>query len=255
MSPLPRSSRQEFLAGLKAELPIALGGIPFGLIYGVLASATGLPPLLALAMSSVVFAGSAQFIGVQLMGVGTPGLIIVMTTFVVNLRHALYSTSLSPQMKHLPRRWQLLLAYLLTDEAYAMTIIRYLQDRRDEAPNKHYYFLATGLLLWVEWQISSAVGIFLGTQVPANWQLDFTLALTFIGLVIPTLKDKPHIASAATAGLVALLTYHWEYKLGLIAAALSGILIGVILENGLGINTDKRNTDLGESEQSPFHNS
>ncbi len=132
----PPTARQEFLAGLKAELPIAVGGIPFGLIYGVLALASGLPPLMALAMSPIVFAGSAQFIGVQLIGAGTPGLVIVLTAFVVNLRHALYSTSLAPQMKHLPRRWQLLLAYLLTDEAYAMTIIRYLQDRHDEWPRR-----------------------------------------------------------------------------------------------------------------------
>ncbi len=229
----PPTARQEFLAGLKAELPIAVGGIPFGLIYGVLALASGLPPLMALAMSPIVFAGSAQFIGVQLIGAGTPGLVIVLTAFVVNLRHALYSTSLAPQMKHLPRRWQLLLAYLLTDEAYAMTIIRYLQDRHDEAPHKHYYFLGTGLLLWLEWQISTAVGVFLGAQVPDSWQLDFTLALTFIGLVIPTLKDKPHVAAAATAGLVALLTYSWDYKLGLIAAAVSGIVVGVMLENNL----------------------
>jgi len=229
----PPTPRQEFLAGLKAELPIALGVIPFGLIYGVLALSAGLPPLLALGMSSIVFAGSAQFIGAQLIGAGTPGLVIVLTTFVVNLRHALYSSSLAPQMRHLPRRWQLLLAYLLTDEAYAMTIIRYQQDRRDEAVNKHYYFLATGLFLWITWQLSTAVGIFLGAQVPASWQLDFTLALTFIGLVIPTLKDKPHIASAVTAGLVALLTYSWDYKLGLVAAAISGIIVGVILENSL----------------------
>ena len=227
------TSRQEFLAGLKAELPIALGGIPFGLIYGVLAVSAGLPPFWALAMSLIVFAGSAQFIGVQLIAAGTPGLVIVLTTFVVNLRHALYSTSLAPQMKHLSRRWQLLLAYLLTDEAYAITVIRYQQDRRDEAPNKHYYFLGTGLLLWLEWQISTAVGIFLGTQVPASWQLDFTLALTFIGLVIPTLKDRPHVASAVTAGMVALLTFGWPYKLGLVAAALSGIIVGVTLENNL----------------------
>lgn len=242
MSDSPLSSQQEFLAGLKAEMPIALGVIPFGLIYGVLALAAGLPPLLALGMSSIVFAGSAQFIGAQLIGAGTPGLVIVLTTLVVNLRHALYSTSLAPQMKHLPRRWQLLLAYLLTDEAYAMTIIRYQQDRRDEALNKHYYYLGTGALLWTVWQISTAVGIVLGTQVPAHWQLDFTLALTFIGLVIPTLKDKPHIASAVTAGLVALLTYHWEYKLGLVAAALCGIVVGVSLENWTRIrkNTNDR---------------
>lgn len=232
MSFSPFTARQEFVAGLKAEMPIALGVIPFGLIFGVLALAAGVPPLLALAMSSLVFAGSAQFIGAQLIGAGTPGLVIVLTTFVVNLRHALYSSSLAPQMKHLPRRWQFLLAYLLTDEAYAMTIIRYQQDKRDEANQKHYYFLGTGVLLWTVWQVSTAVGIFLGTQVPPGWQLDFTLALTFIGLVVPTLKDKPHVASAAAAAMVAVLTFSWPYKLGLVAAALSGIFVGVILEQG-----------------------
>ena len=121
------SSRTEFFNGVKAELPILLGVLPFGMIYGVLALQAGLPPALALAMSSIVFAGSSQFIGTQLMAQGAGGFVIIATTFVVNLRHALYSASVAPFIKHVPLRWKVLLAYLLTDEAYAVTITRFTQ--------------------------------------------------------------------------------------------------------------------------------
>ena len=112
------SSRTEFLNGVKAELPLLLGVLPFGMIYGALAVKLGLPPALALAMSSIVFAGSSQLIGAPLIAAGTPGAVIIATTFVVNLRHALYSASVAPFIKQLPMRWKVLLAYLLTDEAY-----------------------------------------------------------------------------------------------------------------------------------------
>ncbi|MCO6451942.1 MAG: AzlC family ABC transporter permease [Caldilineales bacterium] len=221
--------RAEFLAGVRAELPITLGVIPFGLIYGVLAVAAGLPPVLAIGMSSIVFAGSSQFIGAQLMGLNTPGVIVILTTFVVNLRHALYGFSLSPYLKHLSRPWQWLLAYLLTDEAYAVAIVHY-RDNEDALSSKHWYFLGCGLTLWSVWQASTAVGVMLGAQIPGSWSLDFTLALTFIGLVVPTLRDRPIIAAALTAGVISVLTFYWPYKLGLMAAGLAGVLVGVWLE-------------------------
>src|SRR5512136_1714836 len=125
------SRRSEFVAGIKAELPILLGVTPFGMIYGVLAMGAGLPANAAMAMSSIVFAGSAQFVGAQLIRVGTPGIVIVLTTFIVNLRHMLYSASIAPHLAHLSRRWKWLLAYLLTDEAYAVTITHYIQAAAD----------------------------------------------------------------------------------------------------------------------------
>jgi 4-azaleucine resistance transporter AzlC len=224
------SSRSEFLAGIKAELPITLGVMPFGMIYGVLALAAGLPPLLAQAMSSIVFAGSAQFIAVQLIGAGTPALILLLTTLFVNLRHLLYSASLAPHLQHLSSGWRWLLSYLLTDEAYAVTILHY-GNRTAPAANKHWYFLGAGLTLWSVWQASTAVGIFLGAQVPASWSLDFTLALTFIGLVVPNLKDRPSAAAALSAGVVAVVTAALPFQLGLMAAALTGVLVGVWAES------------------------
>ena len=226
-----RSARTEFLDGVKAELPILLGVAPFGMIYGVLALGAGLPASVALLMSSIVFAGSSQLIATQLIAAGTGSLVIIATTFVVNLRHALYSASVAPYLKLLPARWKWLLAYLLTDEAYAVTITRFTRPDSLHAPNRHWYFLGAGLALWTTWQTSTAIGIFVGQQVPASWGLDFTLALTFIALVVPNLKDRASVASAVSAGIMAAFAYSWPYKLGLFAAALTGILVGMWVES------------------------
>ena len=237
------TARSEFWAGVRAELPILVGVVPFGMIYGVLALAAGLPPLLAQAMSAIVFAGSAQFIGVQLMAAGTPLAILWLTTFVVNIRHMLYSASVAPYTRHLSRPWRWFLAYLLTDEAFVVAILHYeerdadLPDLTDHQVNlrpisyQHYYLLGAGLALWTCWQLSTAVGIFLGTQVPPSWSLDFTLALTFIGMVVPLLKNRPAAAAALTAGIVAVAAHQLPYKLSLIIAALAGIAMGVWLDN------------------------
>lgn len=224
------SPREEFWAGVRAVLPLMFGVAPFGMIYGVLALANGLPPLAAQAISSIVFAGSAQFIAVGLFGAGSPLLVLWLTTFVVNIRHMLYSASVAPYTKHLSRKWRWLLAYLLTDEAFVVAILHY-EDEKTAVTNKHYFLLGTGLTLWVWWQISTAIGIFLGTQVPESWSLDFTLALTFIGMVVPLLKNRPNVAAAVAAGVVGVLTLHWPYKLGLIVAALAGIAAGFWLDS------------------------
>ncbi|MBT3336810.1 MAG: AzlC family ABC transporter permease [Anaerolineae bacterium] len=220
-----QSAKHEFLHGIKDELPILVGVIPFGMIYGILALGAGLSEAEAQAMSVIVFAGSAQFMLVQLAGIGTPALVMIVTGFVINLRHALYSASVAPHVRKLPPLWKGILAYLLTDEAYAVAITRYY--KRDASPLKHWYFLGAGLALWTSWQISSAVGIFLGTQVPSSWSLDFTLALTFIALVVPALKDRPSVLAALSAGIVAILSAGLPYKLNLIVAAIVGIIVGL----------------------------
>ncbi len=224
------SSRTEFFNGCKAELPILLGVLPFGMIYGVLALQAGLSPALAMSMSLIVFAGSAQFIGTQLIAQGAGGLVIVATTFVVNLRHALYSASVAPFIKQVPLRWQVLLAYVLTDEAYAVTITRFTQPDSSAALNKHWYYFGAGFTLWASWQISTAIGIVVGQLIPESWSLDFTLALTFIALVVPNLKDRASVAAAVSAGIMAAFSYAWPYKLGLFAAAITGIVVGMIME-------------------------
>jgi len=219
---------KSFGAGSRAVFPLLIGVFPFGLIYGTLAINSGLSPAAAQMMSSIVFAGSSQFIAAQLIHDAAPGIVIVLTIAIVNLRHMLYSASLAPYLKDLSPRWKGLLAYLLTDEAYATTVIHF--ERDGLTPTSHWFFLGAGLSLWSTWQISSALGILLGTAIPVAWPLDFALPLTFIAMVVPVLTDRPVIASALSAGLVALLAFNLPFKLGLILAAMVGIFIGMLLE-------------------------
>lgn len=216
---------KSFLAGIRAEAPLLLGVFPFGLIYGALAHNAGIAPAASQMMSSIVFAGSSQLIAAQLVQQSAPGLIIVLTIGIVNLRHLLYSASIAPYIEHLPMRWKTLLAYLLTDEAYAATITHYELEGR--TPTSHWFFLGAGLALWTTWQVSSALGIYLGASIPSSWPLGFALLVTFIGMVMPVLKDKPLVGSALAAGVVALLANSLPFKLGLILAAFVGLFVGV----------------------------
>lgn len=240
------SPKLEFVAGVKAELPILLGVLPFGLIYGALALQAGIPAAPALAMSSIVLAGSAQFVAAQLFSAGAPAAVLLLTTFVVNLRHLLYSASIAPFVRHLSPAWKWLLPYLLTDEAYVISILHYKTGTGEpghqgtsepgtvsgerEVDHRHWYFLGAGLALWTTWQLSTAAGIFLGARIPDSWSLDFALPLTFMALALPAITDRASTAAAVAAGALAVVASDAPLKLGLIVGALAGIIVGLIAE-------------------------
>lgn len=233
----------ELLTGSKDMLPILLGTLPFGLIYGVSTHGGALSAPEAQAMSFIVFAGASQFIMVQLLNAGVSMGIIILTTTILNLRHALYSASLAPYLKELRLGWKMLLAYLLTDEVYAIAITHYQQKKNHMY--SHWYFLGAGLALWSTWQISSAIGILLGANVPASWSLDFALPLTFIALVVPTLKKKADIIAAGTAGLLAILVAHFPFNSGLLIATFFGIATAVVVD----IQSQKRQGNNSPEKQ------
>lgn len=222
------SRGDEFWAGVKATFPLVVGAIPFGIIFGALAVSGGISPLGAQAMSLFVFAGSAQFIAAGLAAAGTGVLVIIATTFIVNLRHALYAATLAPHMKGLPHRWLLPLGFWLTDESFVVVAQRF--QRADNSANKHWFFLGSALFMYTNWQLSTYIGIKAGQAIddPASWGLDFAMIVTFIGMLVPLIKDKATMAAVAVAGVVALLTNGLPHQLGLMAAALCGILAGTI---------------------------
>ncbi len=205
------------------------GAIPFGLIYGVLAVKAGMSPLLAIAIASIVFAGSAQFMLTQLVAAATPGALMVLSVFVINLRHALYSAALADKLQPLSLRWKALLAYLLTDEAYAAVIRRF--DSNVSPGTRHWFLFGAGFGLWFVWQLACVAGVLLGGQIPAHWSLDFAGTLTFIAIVVPLLRDRATWAAMFVAGLVSLLAFALPYKLSIIAAALAGMTAGVVLDH------------------------
>ena len=140
-----------------------------------------------------------------------------------------HQAQLGPDLQHLSRGWRFLLAYLLTDEAYATTAVHY-ANKQIPLAHKHWFYLGAGMMLWLTWQTSTAVGVFLGAEIPASWGLDFALALTFIGIVVPLLTTRPMLAAAVVAGITAVLAHNLPYNLGLVIAGLAGIGVGVWME-------------------------
>lgn len=186
MSKTATAHTHDLLSGARASLPLWVGVTPYGLAFGLLGQTVGLSPAATLAMSVLVFAGSAQFIALGLLGAGASAPLIVATTLVVNLRHLLYGASLAPYLGRPSRAWQAALAFLLTDESYAVTIGRF-RSAGVAAPRA--YYLGAGLVIYLDWVLSTAAGLALGSLVPdpAALGLDFALPATFIGLLVPEL--------------------------------------------------------------------
>jgi 4-azaleucine resistance transporter AzlC len=226
----PSTRRAEFLAGLRAILPLLIGGIPFAIIFGALAVGNGLSPLAAAAMSAIVFAGSAQFVAAGMVATGASNWVIILTTLIVNLRHVLYATTLAPHMKHLSQKWLLPLGYTLTDESFVVAIQRYNQD--DGSPIKHWYHFGTALPMYVNWQFWTWIGIWAGRSIPnaASWGLDFAFPATFIGMLVPLIVSRSIVACIVVAGITAILFHNLPSQLGLIVAALCGVAAGIIVE-------------------------
>lgn len=221
---------QGLWAGVQSTAPLLLGVVPFGLIYGVVVNSAHLSGMLGQAMSSIIFAGSAQLITARLFGESAPLLVIIATAAILNLRHVLYSASMAAYLRTAPARWRWLLAYLLTDESYAVVIRHFEEQPQMSMAQRCWYGLGVGMTLWVTWHLSTAAGIFLGTQIPASWGLDFSVPLTFIALVVPALRDRIGLLVALSAGLAALLLVNLPLKLGMLTAILVGIIVGYWLD-------------------------
>jgi len=222
------SPRTAFLAGARDQAPGVLGNIPFGLITGAAASAAGIDPVIAIAMSIIVFAGAAQLVAIQLISEGAPGAMIVLAALVVNLRMMMYSAAVAPFFAELNLRWKFIIGYLLTDHAFALMTSRF--STSDDNPHKRWYYLGAGSLMWTVWQISLAIGVFIGVQVPASWSLEFLIPLMFISLVAPALKTRPQLMAALCAATASVFTASFPLKSGLMVAALAGVAGGLIME-------------------------
>ena len=177
-----------------------------------------------------MFAGSSQFVAVSLIGSGAALPVIWLTTFVVNLRHALYSATLLPYARTLPARWRWALAFWLTDETFAVVEnqLRHHSSLQDSA----HYWLGSSLAMYLNWQLWTIAGVLLGQSVPglATLGLDFAMVATFAAIVALQLRERPVLFAAVVAGTVALLARTLPYKLGLMLAAVAGVGAGMLAE-------------------------
>ena len=223
-----KKNYQDFISAARDTLPILLGVVPFATICGVAAVSVGLTPFEAIGMNIIVFAGASQLAVLQLMSIGSPWLIMVLTAWVINVRFTMYSATLAPYLQKEALLRKAPFTYMLSDQAFGVTMSRF----SNEPPaNPAWYFYGSVATVWVTWILSAVAGALLGTLIPESWGFDFAFPLSFMALMFAALKDRPTVVAALVGGTTAMLAKGLPYNLGLIVAALLGIASGVLAES------------------------
>ena len=245
-----KNARASFLIGARDTLPLIIAAVPFAIVYGALAISQGLSEWMVMGMSVFVFAGASQFVAVTLLASATFYPIILLTVFIVNLRHMLYAASLMPQVAKVPQLLRVPMAFWLTDETYAAVAamsnrfshgvvddVDNTGDVRDKNNTKNIqftpFYIGSGMAMYSSWVFFSWLGVTLGQSNPdiTNWGLDIAMVVAFIGIVVPHLKNQADWACALTAGVSALLTHSWPHQTGLLFSSFVAIVVGVLLSN------------------------
>ena len=220
---------KDFVAGARGSLPILIGVIPFAMITGVAAVSVGLTFFETVGMSVLVFAGASQMVVFQLMTAGSPWIIMVLTAWVINVRFTMYSATLAPYLQKLSTWQKALLAYMLSDQAFGVSMSHFVAAKEDV--NHRWYYFGSAIVIWVAWQISAIIGALLGSLVPASWGFDFAFPLSFMALMFAALRDRPTVIAALTGGFIAVLAKGLPYNTGLVLATSLGIAAGFLAES------------------------
>lgn len=232
-----RPHPEEMRAGALAIAPMLIGVIPFGLVAGVLPVTGGLGGAAAVGFSTIVFAGASQLAAVEVLSDGGTAVVAALAACTINLRILLYSASLAPYLARESLLRRIVAAYLLTDQAYAVSILRWgdqdlARQNAEGSARRWSYYLGAALMLWVPWQLATVAGVLVGNAVPDSVPLGFAVPLVFLVLLVPTLS-KPHSVVAALVGGVATVVA-LELGVGSLSVmigALSGIVAGAAVDS------------------------
>lgn len=225
------SDRHQFRLAIVKTFPLALGCIPFGLAYGILAVQAGLTVAETMLMSLVVFAGASQLMAVVMLqsGAGVP--LVIASTFLVNLRHLMMGLSISPYLTEATPWWQRILAFSMTDESYLTSVTHYRQQ--EQSQGNPWFMLGSGASIYVAWGVASLVGALAGHAIhdPLHWGLDFAMPATFLTMLLPQVVSRRLVIVVISAAAVATLSYVFiPGKWYMILAVVAGTVIGVVLE-------------------------
>lgn len=224
--------RTAFRAGLRTGLPIAIGYIPIAIAFGLLAKAAGIPNYVGMLMSFVIFAGASQFVGVNLLALGAGFSEIVLTTFILNLRHFLMSASIAQRIETTAtKKWLALLSFGLTDETFAVAALQ------NEPHLSRYFVLGLNLMAFSAWNFGTWIGLFLAAGLPESLKLSMGIALyvMFIALLIPSMKKSQPVLVVSLLAMGIHTVLHWANFANLstgwmiIIATVASALIGAIL--------------------------
>ncbi|WJD68844.1 AzlC family ABC transporter permease [Pseudomonas asiatica] len=226
--PYPNGT-QAFKQGAHSALPLTSGIVPFGLITGVTAIGMGLSPTDAIGMTLLFYSGSAQMVVMQLMQSAALPVTMVVTALVINLRFLMYSASLAPHLGQLPRRQKWPMAYMLSDQSFALCTLK--MGSGGLGQYAYPYYAGTAITMFFGWNLSVLAGMYLGASIPEDWSLGFAIPLSFLALLIPGIRNAATLGAALTGGVLAVLAANLPYNLGLLAGALGGIIAGLAIES------------------------
>lgn len=218
---------KHFNMGFRALLPIISGIIPFGAVMGSAFSEAGLSFWQAILMNTVVYAGAAQLATVNLMTLNAAVLVVVATGLIINLRFLLYSAAMSPYLHDSKPLIKFLCAFTLTDQSYAAMSAE--QDKFKTNSEAVNFYLGTAACMIITWHGSVIAGFIFGNFAPPSWSLDYAVPLSFVALLIPTLKNRKYVAVALFSAVLSLLLNEMPLKTGLILTALLSIGFAAIL--------------------------
>jgi len=218
----------EFRRGFNETVAPSLGIAAWGLVTGVAMVKSGLSLPVAVLMTMLVYAGSAQLAALPLIVAGAPLWVLWATAFCVNLRFVIYSAHWRRYFGHLPRAQRLLLGYCAVDLSYVLFARRF-PDAVPQ-PEQLPYFWGSAAWNWLSWQGASVLGIVLADRVPTEWGLGFAGVLALLGITYSLLSDKKTWIAAGVAAFVAVAAFAMPLKLNIVAAIAAGVAIGLLLD-------------------------
>lgn len=222
------SSRNIYWQGIKDCLPLSVAVIPWGILCGSLAIEIGLTIWQAQFMSLLIFGGAVQLASLNLIAGGAGLTSLFTSSAVITSRHLLYSAALRLHVSQLPRRWRISLAFLLTDEMFAL-VMAYQKKFASFSP---HYALASGFTFYLFWNIATLVGIIAGSQIEnlTELGLDFAIAAMFIAMVLPHIESLASVICIVVSGVMSLLFIAMDIQNGLLYAGLIGMTCGYLVD-------------------------
>jgi len=214
--------------GILDVSPLMIPVFPFGIIYGVIGMELGIGPYMTVGLSIIIFGGASQIVLLQLFSAGSSSLVILSSVGAVNSRHLLYGAVLSEYLSTMKLTWKIILSYVMVDQAFAVSNSYFKKNKKNK--NKHYHLLGAGLTCWTIWQISTILGRFLGSVVPEELGLSFTISLTFLALLINDFRKFKNIIVMLVSGIVATIGFNFiPFQAYIIVSALSALTVATLL--------------------------
>ncbi|AJE48982.1 AzlC family ABC transporter permease [Celeribacter indicus] len=223
-------STRQFLTGVRDGLPFHIVIWPFAAIFGAIAAQAGLNVAQVMGFSVLMIAGSAQLTALQLMTEQAPTVIVILTALAVNLRAGMYSASITPHLGKAPLLTRAFAAYLLYDQPFALSSVKFEEEPELSLSEKLGYFFGVAIPIGLGWYAMTLFGALLGDRMPSDIGLEFAVPITFLAVIAPLLKSLAHLASAVTAMVLALVLDVLPFGTGLLVAACVALFVGAGVE-------------------------